>query len=70
MTNKDTTFYPPLEYLKFARIESDEIWKEISSVILWAYLISLDELKHLSDKQKTSLRIELMEFKILENDLD
>ena len=70
MTNKDTTFHPYLEYFKLIKIESDEIWKETSSVILWAYLISLDELSHLSDKQKISLRIEIMEFKMLENDLD
>lgn len=70
MTNKDTTFHPHLEYFKLIKIESNEIWKEILSVILWAYLISLDELSHLSDKQKISLRIEIMEFKMLENDLD
>lgn len=70
MTNKDTTFHPPLEYFKLIKIESNEIWKEISSVILWAYLISLDELSHLSDRQKISLRIEIMEFKMLENDFD
>jgi len=70
MPNKDLTFHSYLELLKLIKIESEEIWKEISSVTLWDYLISLDELSHLSDKQKLSLRIEIMEFKMLETDLD
>lgn len=70
MPNKDLTFHSYLELLKLITIESEEIWKEVSSVALWDYLISLDELSHLSDKQKLSLRIEIMEFKMLETDLD
>jgi hypothetical protein len=70
MTNKDTTFHSYLELLKLIKIESEEIWKEISSVILWDYLISMDELSYFSDKQKISLRIEIMEFKMLENEFD
>ncbi len=70
MSNKDPTFHSYLELLKLIKIESEEIWKEISSVTLWDYLISLDELSHLSDKQKISLRIEIMEFKMLETSLD
>ena len=66
MTNKDITFHSYFEYLKLVIIESDEIWKEISSVILWAYLVSLDELSHLSEKQKMALSVEIMEFKMLE----
>lgn len=70
MPNKDLTFHSYLELLKLIKIEGEEIWKEISSVTLWDYLVSLDELSHLSDKQKISLRIEIMELKMLETDPD
>lgn len=45
-----------IQLLTTIKIDAEEPWNDLSSLIIWTYLITLDELNHLSEEEKRALR--------------